>query len=99
MDRLEGGVAFITGGASGIGFALADALVREGMHIAIADINEKALREAAFELGKSGVRVVPVVLDVQDADAWERAIDDVESQLGPIFLLCKNAGVGLGANR
>ena len=96
MQRLTGEVAFITGGASGIGLAMAGALAREGMSIAIADIDEVRLDEAAALLRAESATVLPIRLDVRDPDAWVRAIDTTEARLGPLFLLCNNAGVGLG---
>ena len=98
MRRLDGEVAFITGGASGIGLAMAQSLATQGMRIAIADINESALAEAASTLSGRGTTVLPLVLDVRNADAWMDAVDAVEAQLGPIFLLCNNAGVGLASS-
>ncbi len=97
MEKFAGKVAFITGGASGIGLAIAHALTMRGMHVALADINEAALHDAAAELRANRTTVLPLILDVQDAGAWERAIDEAETRLGPIFLLCNNAGVGLAA--
>lgn len=95
MGRLEGEVCFITGGASGIGLAMAQSLATQGMRIAIADKDENALAKATFSLRARGAVVLPLVLDVRDADAWTDAVDTTETQLGPIFLLCNNAGVGL----
>lgn len=97
MTELKEEVAFITGGASGIGLALACALAKRGMRVAIADVNEAALQSAAETLRETGADILPLVLDVQDPEAWKRAINEAEAQLGPIFLLCNNAGVGLGA--
>ena len=93
MDELSGRVAVVTGGASGIGLGLAQALLAAGMKVAIADINQPALAEAAASLGANAM---PVVLDITSATAWHAALDAVEAKLGPIALLCNNAGLGQG---
>lgn len=93
MDELSGRVAFVTGGASGIGRGLAQAFLAAGMKVAIADIDEGALAEAAASLGAD---VMPVVLDITGAAAWQAALDAVEARLGPVALLCNNAGLGQG---
>ena len=93
MDDLSGRVAVVTGGASGIGLGLAQALLAAGMKVAIADINQPALAEAAASLGANAM---PVVLDITSATAWHAALDAVEAKLGPIALLCNNAGLGQG---
>jgi NAD(P)-dependent dehydrogenase (short-subunit alcohol dehydrogenase family) len=93
MDELSGRVAFVTGGASGIGLGLAQALLAAGMKVAIADINQTALAEAAASLGAGAM---PVVLDIASAAGWQAALDAVEARLGPVALLCNNAGLGQG---
>ncbi|MDX3909574.1 MAG: SDR family oxidoreductase [Sphingobium sp.] len=97
MTELKGEVALVTGGASGIGLALATALAKRGMRVAITDVNEAALQSSAETLRGTGADILSLVLDVQDADSWKRALNEAEAQWGPIFLLCNNAGVGLGA--
>lgn len=93
MDDLAGRVALVTGGASGIGLGMAQAFLAAGMKVAIGDIDEAALAEAAAALGEGAM---PVRLDVTDGAAWERALDAVEARLGPAWLLCNNAGLGQG---
>ena len=93
MDDLAGRVAFITGGASGIGLGMAQACLAAGMKVAIADINAAALAEAADGLGEGAM---PVVLDITKAADWEAALDVVEARLGVVSLLCNNAGLGQG---
>lgn len=93
MDKLAGKTALITGGASGIGLGMARAFLAAGLRVAIADINEAALSaaEAALpDLGKA------LKLDVTLAVDWEHALDAVEASLGPVEILCNNAGVGQG---
>jgi NADP-dependent 3-hydroxy acid dehydrogenase YdfG len=93
VKNIKSGVAFITGGASGIGFGIAQALGNHGMKIALADVNENALERAAAALGATGATVLPVTLDVRDRSAWETELDRTERELGPLQVLCSNAGV------
>ncbi|MFK7915924.1 MAG: SDR family NAD(P)-dependent oxidoreductase [Pseudomonadales bacterium] len=98
MDQLAGKTAFVTGGASGIGYAMAKAFVAEGMNVAIADIDEPALAVAASDLRKSNVNVQAVVLDVTNRDQYAAVADQVEAQLGPVHVVCNNAGVYRGGS-
>lgn len=95
MKELAGKVAFVTGGANGIGLALAQRLVREGMRVAIADIRAEPLHAALAQLGASAGQAIAIPLDVSDRAAMARAADQVEAALGPVHLLCNNAGVNL----
>lgn len=94
MD-LNGRVAVITGGASGIGRATALALAREGAEIVIADVNEWRLTEAEAEIAALGARVLAVRCDVSlDADVDNLATAAL-GHFGRIDLLMNNAGVVL----
>ena len=86
-------VAVITGGASGIGFALAEALVRKGLRVALADQNRDALRAAADRLDKSGRSVLAVQTDVSDRDSMRSLRDNVVLHFGRADLVCNNAGI------
>jgi NAD(P)-dependent dehydrogenase (short-subunit alcohol dehydrogenase family) len=92
IDRFEGRVAFITGGAQGIGLGIARALAKEGAKVAIADVDTEALAAAEDEL-RSLTEVASVTLDVRDRTAYAAVADDVEARLGPVTLLFNNAGV------
>jgi NAD(P)-dependent dehydrogenase (short-subunit alcohol dehydrogenase family) len=92
MRDLEGRVAFITGGGSGVGLGLAKAFVAAGMRVAIADIRGDHLEAATDELEGA---VHPVQLDVADRAAFARVADEVEHELGPVHVLCNNAGINL----
>ncbi|WTW92286.1 SDR family oxidoreductase [Streptomycetaceae bacterium NBC_01309] len=93
MMDLAGRTALVTGGAQGIGLGIARALAAEGVRLALADIDASALAAARAELS-AATAVESVVLDVRDRDAWAAAADEVERRLGPVTLLCNNAGVG-----
>ena len=92
MTNWEGSVAFITGGAQGIGLGIARALARRGVRVAIADIDRSALAAARDEL--AGITDVAAhALDVRDRDAYAGVADAVEAELGPVGLLFNNAGI------
>jgi NAD(P)-dependent dehydrogenase (short-subunit alcohol dehydrogenase family) len=93
MRQLDGMAAFITGGASGIGLGIAQAVANAGMKIALADIDQRALDAASAGLRESGADVITVHLDVTDRDGWRRAAREVPAMLGPVRLLVNNAGV------
>jgi butyryl-CoA dehydrogenase len=99
MRHLEGRVAAITGAASGIGRALAVALAREGMRVAISDVNEVGLAESAklAAAARSGAQVSAARVDVADREAMHRWADRVAAEHGAVHLAVNNAGVALGA--
>lgn len=86
VDRFEGQVAFITGGASGIGLAAAQRLASEGATVLCADLNDETLGK--LPSGLTGVR-----LDVSDDDAVNEAIAAAESEHGKIDVLVNSAGI------
>ncbi len=90
--EFTGRTAFITGGANGIGLGIARRLSREGVKLALADIDAAALDAARDELTAS-TDVRTYTLDVRDREAYASVADKVESQLGPVSLLFNNAGV------
>lgn len=95
MRNLDGKVAFITGGASGIGFGMARTFLSEGMKVVIADYNEAHLAAAREALaGNNAVHFIKV--DVSDRAAMRAAANEAIAVFGKIHLLCNNAGVGGG---
>jgi len=94
MEQLRDRVAVVTGGASGVGKALAKAFLDEGMKVVIADVEEAALTSAASELSKRG-DVTSLVTDVRRFDALEALADHTYATFGACHLLCNNAGVSV----
>ncbi len=93
MDR----TAVITGGASGIGAALARALVARGDRVVLADLDEARASSLADVLSRQGPgRARAALLDVRDAEAVRALVDDVVGREGRLDLLCNNAGIGMG---
>ncbi len=93
MENVDGRVAVITGGASGIGLGFARTFGAAGMKIMLGDIEEASLATAAAELSGSGYDVGTFVVDVTDAAAVDAFADATYAQFGGAHLLCNNAGV------
>lgn len=96
MKDFRGKTAFITGGASGIGFALARAFGREGARIALADIDFDAARYAVERLDKDQIKAVPIRCDVSERHSIERAALETVATFGKVHIVCNNAGVAVG---
>jgi NAD(P)-dependent dehydrogenase (short-subunit alcohol dehydrogenase family) len=95
MKDVEGKVAFITGGASGMGFGMARAFLAAGMKVIIADFSRPNLDDARGQLkGSNAAHFIEV--DVSDRAAMARAADEAESVFGKVHVLCNNAGIGGG---
>jgi len=96
MRDFEGKVAFVTGGASGIGLAIARAFGRARMRVMLADIETRALNEAVAELKSAGVDARGVECDVAERSSVQHAANETISAFGKVHLVCNNAGVGCG---
>ncbi|MCW1428877.1 SDR family oxidoreductase [Novosphingobium sp. JCM 18896] len=90
MDPSEIRHAFVTGGASGIGLGIAEALAARGAAVTLADVDAAALERALT--GRENFR--GVVLDVRDREGWARAKAEAEAAFGPVDVLVNNAGIG-----
>ncbi len=94
MRRLAGRVAVVTGAASGIGLAVAQALAAEGCELALVDLQADALAEAAARVGaRAGARVTTHVADVASRERMEALASEVVAAHGRVELLVNNAGV------
>ena len=96
MRDLNGKTAFITGGASGLGLAMAHAFGGAGMNVMLADIEEAPLAAAVAELEARQVRTASVLCDVGDRAAVVAAAQASVEAFGKVHLVCNNAGVGAG---
>jgi NAD(P)-dependent dehydrogenase (short-subunit alcohol dehydrogenase family) len=94
MKDVDGKTAFITGGASGIGFGMARTFLKAGMKVVMADVRQDHLDEAAAVLKGSNLPYHFVRLDVTDREAFAAAADEAERVFGKIHVVCNNAGVG-----
>lgn len=90
FPELSGRHAFLTGGGTGIGLAIARALARQGVTVAIADINLKSAEDAAAEIGNGAIAVE---IDVRKRSSVETAFATAVEKLGGIDILIANAGV------
>ncbi len=93
MDRLEGKIALITGGAAGIGWATARLFAREGAMVAIADIHREAAEKAAVAITEEGGRAIAIPCDVSRADECKAAVEHTIRHLGGLDILFNNAGI------
>jgi len=96
MEDLQGKVAVITGGASGIGRAVADRAAGEGMKIVLADIEQGPLKVAVDDLTSNGAEALGVVTDVSEAASVQALRDRALDRFGAVHLVHNNAGIGLG---
>ncbi|MBK7973897.1 MAG: SDR family oxidoreductase [Deltaproteobacteria bacterium] len=96
MTDLAGRIVLITGGASGIGRAVGTVLAARGARVWLADKNGAAADGAAAELRGRGLDVAGVTLDVTDAGAFVRVVDELVAREGRIDLAFNNAGVAVG---
>jgi NAD(P)-dependent dehydrogenase (short-subunit alcohol dehydrogenase family) len=95
MQDFSGKVAFITGGASGVGLGQAKVFARAGAKVVLADVRAAALDDALGELHSLGARAHGIHLDVTDRAAVGRAAEEAEAAFGPVQLLFNTAGVSM----
>jgi len=97
MPDYRGKVAVVTGGASGIGYAVAARAADEGMTVVLADVDEPKLDRAAASLRGRGAAVHPIWADVADRESVRALAARVQAEVGDVWLLVNNAGVYLSA--
>ncbi|RLA46421.1 MAG: short-chain dehydrogenase [Gammaproteobacteria bacterium] len=96
MKDVEGKVAFITGGASGMGLGMARAFAAAGMKVMLADVDEKRLSAAENELKDKGADVATIICDVSKEQSVIDAADATVAHFGKVHVLCNNAGINVG---
>ncbi|MEM7280021.1 MAG: SDR family NAD(P)-dependent oxidoreductase [Pseudomonadota bacterium] len=94
MSKFAGKTAIISGGAEGIGFAIARALGQQKMNIVLADIDVATLDKAVHELNQAGITAIGTKLDVAEESDWEAVAARALGEFGEIHMLVNNAGVG-----
>lgn len=94
MEKFEGGTAVVTGGASGMGLAMAHRFAEAGMNIVLGDIEAEPLAMAEASIAAKGVKVMPVRTDVAKADELEALANKSYERFGKVNILCNNAGIG-----
>jgi NAD(P)-dependent dehydrogenase (short-subunit alcohol dehydrogenase family) len=93
FEDLQGKVGVVTGAASGIGLALTEAFVAQGMSVVMADVEEARLTAEASRLGAGGADVFAVMCDVSRPSDVAALADQAIAQYGAVHVLCNNAGV------
>lgn len=94
MEKFEGGTAVVTGGASGMGLAMAHRFAEAGMNIVLGDIEAEPLAMAEASIAAKGVKVMPVRTDVAKASDVEALATKSYERFGKVNILCNNAGIG-----
>ena len=91
--NLQNQVAFITGGAQGIGRAIVEQILANGAAVAIIDIQEQVAQQTVKELGGPNDKLIALGGDVSDAEGMKRVADEVAARFGKITILVNNAGI------
>lgn len=93
MERFEGHVALVTGAGGGIGAAICERLASEGAQVAVCDLQQELADGVAEELRARGLRATAHVIDITDAEACRRLVQEVIDEHGRIDVLVNNAGI------
>jgi NAD(P)-dependent dehydrogenase (short-subunit alcohol dehydrogenase family) len=93
---ISGKAAIVTGAASGLGLSIAEALAENGARVALFDLDQHGLEEAARRLGKTAADVLIKTVDVSDRDQMRRSVDVIADQFGRLDIAFGNAGIGAG---
>jgi NAD(P)-dependent dehydrogenase (short-subunit alcohol dehydrogenase family) len=95
MSNLQGKTALITGGSKGIGYGIAESLIKEGMNVAITSRHQEGVHEAAAALNKTGPgKALGLVSDVRDFNSQKASVEQTIEAFGGLDLLVANAGLG-----
>jgi NAD(P)-dependent dehydrogenase (short-subunit alcohol dehydrogenase family) len=95
--QVAGKVALVTGGASGIGQAIAELLGEEGARVVVTDVDELRGPEVVAGINKAGGEAVFLHQDVTSEPRWAEVIAEIERRFGGLDVLVSNAGIGIGA--
>ncbi|HEV8680862.1 MAG TPA: glucose 1-dehydrogenase [Stellaceae bacterium] len=95
MGQVDGKVAIVTGGASGIGAACAGTLAREGARVVVSDIDELRGNAVAAEIAAAGGAAMFLPHDVTDEERWHEVVAEIERRFGRLDILVANAGIGI----
>jgi NAD(P)-dependent dehydrogenase (short-subunit alcohol dehydrogenase family) len=95
MGQVEGKVAIVTGGASGIGAACAATLAREGAKVVITDIDDAGAQAVVGQIIAAGGEAICLHQDVSIEEEWPRVIEATERRFGPLNVMMANAGIGI----
>ena len=98
VDLFKGKTVIVSGGAEGIGLAVAQAVGQQGMNVVIADISPDTLATAEATLSGKGIPVLALTADARSEADWERVTDAALGRFGAIHALMNNAGVGGGGS-
>ncbi len=95
MEKLKGKVALITGGSKGIGYGIAESLIKEGMNVAVTSRSQEAATEAAESLNKKGPgKALGIAADVRKLEAQQTSVERILQEWGKLDVLIANAGLG-----
>ena len=96
MKQLEGKIALVTGGGSGIGAACAQTLAREGARVVVTDVDGGAAQAVVDAIRKSGGDAWGLQQDVTDEARWRDVVMEIETKYGPLTTMVANAGIAIG---
>jgi 3alpha(or 20beta)-hydroxysteroid dehydrogenase len=96
--KLDGKVALVTGGGGAMGGAQARLFAQEGAAVCVADLFEDKAKAVADEIAAAGGKAIGVLLDVERSDQWAEVVAETERALGPVSILCNNAGANFRAS-
>jgi len=97
MERLNGRVGVVTGGAGGLGRAIGERFAREGMKVVLADVQAEPLEKTVAECRAAGLEIIGVQTDVTKQESVDALRDATLAAYGAVHVVCNNAGIGAGA--